>query len=203
MKVRPLAIPHAFEFTPTIQRDDRGVFLESYRFEAVEEAVGHRLDLRQANVSVSSTGVARGIHYAQVPPSQAKYVSVSRGAVIDFIVDLRVGSPAFGAWEAVRLDDVDRRAVYIAEGLGHAVMALTDDATLTYLCSTVFTPDRELTIALTDPDIGLEFPLKVREGLVSPKDIAAPSLESAKDGGVLPHWDDCVALYNELAAGTD
>jgi dTDP-4-dehydrorhamnose 3,5-epimerase len=75
------------------------------------------------------------VHYADVPPSQAKYVTCLRGAVLDVVVDIRVGSPTFGSWDLVRLDDIDRRAVYIAEGLGHAFMALTDDATVSYLCS--------------------------------------------------------------------
>ena len=88
--------------------------------------LGYRLDVAQVNCSVSRRGVIRGIHFADVPPGQAKYVSCVAGAILDVVVDLRAGSPSFGAWEAVRLDDESRQAVFLAEGLGHAFMALSD-----------------------------------------------------------------------------
>ena len=135
VKIRPLSIAGAWEITPQQHGDPRGVFLEWYRHDRLAEVVGHRLDLAQANLSVSARGVVRGIHYADVPPGQAKYVTCASGAVLDVVVDLRVGSPTFGRWEAVRLDDVDRRAVYLAEGLGHGFCALTEGATVVYLCS--------------------------------------------------------------------
>ena len=102
----------------------------------------------------------RGIHYADVPPSQAKYVTCVRGAVLDVIVDIRVGSPAFGRYDAVRLDDDERAAVYLSEGLGHAFVALTDDATVVYLCSEVYSPTREHGITPPDPDLGIEWPAR-------------------------------------------
>ncbi|MCZ9337371.1 dTDP-4-dehydrorhamnose 3,5-epimerase, partial [Streptomyces sp. TRM76130] len=96
------------------------------------EATGYDLSLAQANCSVSRRGVLRGVHFSEVPPGQAKYVTCVRGAVLDVVVDLRTGSPGFGRWEAVRLDDDTRHAVFLAEGLGHAFMALSDDATVVY-----------------------------------------------------------------------
>ena len=102
MKIRPLAIEGAFEIIPAQHGDSRGLFLEWYRFDRLAEAVGHPLRLAQANLSVSARGVVRGIHFADVPPGQAKYVTCSRGAVLDAVVDLRVGSPTFGQWEGVR-----------------------------------------------------------------------------------------------------
>lgn len=198
---RELSIPHAFEFTPRVHGDARGKFLEWYRFEAVEEAVGHRLDLRQANTSVSSRGVVRGIHYALVPPGQAKYVTVAHGAVLDFIVDIRVGSPTFGEWDSVLLDDVDHRSVYLAEGLGHAFVALTDTATVSYLVSDVFNAEREFGVSISDPQVALEFPGGV-DALLSPRDEAAPTLAEAAASGLLPLWNDCLAHYAALAAAT-
>ncbi|HYJ74288.1 MAG TPA: dTDP-4-dehydrorhamnose 3,5-epimerase family protein, partial [Kineosporiaceae bacterium] len=123
MEPQPTAVPDAYVLTPVQHGDERGTFLEWFRSEQLE-AVGHPLGLAQANLSVSRPGVVRGIHYADVPPGQAKYVTCVRGAVLDVVVDLRVGSPAFGRWEAVRLDDRERRALYVAEGLGHAFCAL-------------------------------------------------------------------------------
>lgn len=177
--------------------DERGRFLEWYRFEPLEEAVGHRLDLRQANTSVSARGVARGIHYALVPPGQAKFVTAVHGAVLDFIVDIRVGSPTFGRWESVLLDDVDHRSVYVAEGLGHAFIALTEGATVTYLVSEVFNGDREFGIDMADPEIGLDLPAELSPPSMSARDRVSPSLAEAADRGILPSWDDCLAHYAE------
>src|SRR4051794_4772416 len=133
MQLRTLSVDGSWELTPRQHADDRGVFLEWFKAEEFERGVGHRLELKQANTSVSKKGTVRGIHYADVPPSQAKYVTCLHGAVLDVVVDIRVGSPTAGRWDAVLLDDKDRRAVYIAEGLGHAFMALTDGATVSYL----------------------------------------------------------------------
>ncbi|MGV8881077.1 MAG: dTDP-4-dehydrorhamnose 3,5-epimerase family protein [Rhodoglobus sp.] len=196
MQIRPLKIPGAFEFTPVIRGDKRGAFLETYRHEQMQEAAGHPLDLRQANMSISAKAVARGIHYALVPPGQAKYVSAPRGAFIDFIVDIRVGSPTFGQWDSVVIDDVDRKAVYLAEGLGHAIVALSDDATVTYLCSEVYNPERELSLNLLDPEIGLTFPFDSDTLIVSPRDVEAPTLAEAASLGLLPTWDECQAFYD-------
>ena len=96
---------------------------------------GHAFDMRQANCSVSAAGVLRGLHFAQLPPSQAKYVTCVKGSVFDVVVDIRVGSPTYGRWDSVLLDDVDRRSVYLSEGLAHGFLALQDDSTVMYLCS--------------------------------------------------------------------
>lgn len=198
MQIRELSIPDAFEVTPKQFGDDRGVFLEWYRFDRLENAIGHPLDLAQANTSVSKRGVVRGIHFADVPPSQAKYVTTTRGAVLDFVVDIRVGSPTFGQWDSVLLDDEDRRALYIAEGLGHCFVALTDDATVSYLVTSTFNAEREHGIDPLDPDVGLIYPEAAGELLLSPKDTAAPSLEQAAASGLLPTWEAARAYYDSL-----
>lgn len=198
MQIRELSIAGSFEVTPRQFPDDRGAFWEWYRFDALAEAVGHPLDLRQGNGSISKRGVVRGIHFADVPPSQAKYVTVTSGAVIDYIIDIRVGSPTFGKWEAVRLDTVDRRAVYIGEGLGHAFVSLEDDSTVTYLVSEVFNPTAEHGVTPLDPTIALEFPAEAGEPLLSPKDLEAPTLLEAEAAGLLPTWQDARAYTSSL-----
>ena len=199
MRTRPLSIPGAVEFTPVPHGDDRGVFFEHYRFEPLQAEIGHPFTVRQGNTSVSRRGTVRGIHYALVPPGQAKYVTTLRGAVLDYVIDLRVGSPAFGTWDSVRLDDVDRRALYLSEGLGHCFVALSDDAVVSYLVSEVYNPERELGISPRDPDIGLVFPDEAGDPLLSPKDLAAPSLQQALDDGLLPSYDECVAYERTLS----
>ena len=152
MQIRELDIPDSYELTPRQFGDDRGVFLEWYRADVLESAIGHTISLAQANTSVSRRGVVRGIHFADLPPSQAKFVTATHGSVLDFVIDIRVGSPTFGQWDSVLLDDVDRRAIYIAEGLGHCFVALTDDATVSYLVSAPFNAAREHGINPLDPE---------------------------------------------------
>ena len=203
MQIRELKIPDSYEIVPKQFGDDRGVFLEWYRFDRLAEVVGHAIDLRQANTSVSKRGVVRGIHFADIPPSQAKYVTATHGAVLDFVIDIRVGSPTFGEWDSVLLDDVERRAIYLAEGLGHCFIALSEDATVSYLVTDTFNPGREHGINPLDAEIALEFPIAADELLLSPKDTEAPSLAEAAASGLLPSWEDARAYYESLNKGAD
>jgi dTDP-4-dehydrorhamnose 3,5-epimerase len=197
MKFRELSIEGAWEVTPQQHGDPRGLFMEWYRFDHLEKVVGHPLRMAQGNLSVSARDVVRGIHFADVAPGQAKYVSCVRGAVLDVIVDLRVGSPTFGRWEFVKLDDVDRRSVYISEGLGHGFCALTDDATLSYVCSETYNPTGEHAVHPLDPDLGIEWPAGVPQ--LSARDDAAPSLAEAIEAGLLPDYEECLRFRRSLS----
>ncbi|MFG3530549.1 dTDP-4-dehydrorhamnose 3,5-epimerase [Streptomyces sp. NPDC047917] len=197
--MRQLSIEGAWVHEPKVFPDSRGSFHEWFKASELSEAVGHTLRLAQANFSVSSRGTLRGVHFADVPPSQAKYVKCVRGAVLDVIVDIRVGSPTYKQWEAVRLDDVDHHAVYLAEGLGHAFMALTDDASVSYLCSEGYAPGREHGINPLDAELGIEWPEGIAP-LLSDKDAAAPSLAEAEEQGLLPSYEACQAYYAQLRA---
>ncbi|WP_405712543.1 MULTISPECIES: dTDP-4-dehydrorhamnose 3,5-epimerase [unclassified Streptomyces] len=197
--MRQLSIAGAWVHEPKVFPDSRGSFHEWFKASELSEAVGHTLRLAQANFSVSSRGTLRGVHYADVPPSQAKYVKCVRGAVLDVIVDIRVGSPTYKRWEAVRLDDADHHAVYLAEGLGHAFMALTDDASVSYLCSEGYAPGREHGVNPLDPELGIEWPQGITP-LLSDKDAAAPSLAEAEEQGLLPTYEACQAYYAQLRA---
>jgi len=191
VQFRELGIAGAWEITPRQFGDDRGLFLELFKAPAFVEHVGHPLDLQQANLSVSAAGVVRGIHYADVPPGQAKYVTCPRGAVLDVVVDLREGSPTFGRWEGVLLDDRDRRAVYLPEGLGHGFCSLEDASTVVYLCSAGYAPEREHGVHPLDEDLAIGWPTHGRDGAplelqLSGKDEAAPTLREARAAGALP-----------------
>lgn len=204
MLIEPLSIDGAWEVTPRKFGDPRGLFMEAFRSELLAEVIGHRFDLQQQNLSVSAAGVLRGVHFADVPPGQAKYVSCAQGAIFDVVVDIRVGSPTFGAWDAVVLDDVERRAVYVGEGLGHAFVALEDNSVVTYLCSAGYNPAGEHGIHPLDPDIGIEFPTTARDGsplefTLSDKDSAAPSLAEAADANLLPDYGDVIRFVRQLA----
>jgi dTDP-4-dehydrorhamnose 3,5-epimerase len=198
MQIRPLTIADAFEITPTVIGDERGLFLESYRGDKLAEAIGHRPQIVQTNVSVSSRGTLRGIHFADVPPSQAKYVTALTGSLVDFVVDIRVGSPTFGQWDSVVLDATDRRAVYLPEGMGHAFAALEDHTTAMYLVTAPYAPAREHGIHPLDPEVGLVLPEGMTQPLLSAKDSTAPTLSEARETGLLPRYDECVSYYRSL-----
>jgi dTDP-4-dehydrorhamnose 3,5-epimerase len=191
MEVRELDIPGAWEITPAVHGDSRGLFFEWLTDREFRAFAGHRFDVRQANCSVSSAGVLRGLHFAQLPPSQAKYVTCVSGSVFDVVVDIRLGSPTFGRWASVVLDDSDRKTVYISEGLAHGFRALQDNSTIMYLCSAEYNPQREHTICATDPVLGIDWPLV--DGVaasMSDRDAAAPSLEEVRAEGLLPSWEE-------------
>ncbi|MDU0314719.1 dTDP-4-dehydrorhamnose 3,5-epimerase [Phycicoccus sp. M110.8] len=198
MQIRPLSVVDAYEVTPRQFPDERGLFLESFRGDLLAEHVGHAPRIVQTNVSVSSRGTVRGIHFADVPPSQAKYITALTGSLIDFVVDIRVGSPTFGQWDSVLLDTRDRRAVYLPEGMGHAFVALEDHTTAMYLVTAPYNPGREHGIHPLDPEVGLTLPDGMESPLLSPKDASAPSLAEAQASGLLPRYADCQDWYRGL-----
>jgi len=201
VEVTPGSIEGVWLFTPILRADDRGVFLESFKSSTFSDATGHDFDLQQMNISVSRAGTVRGIHFADVPPGQAKYVQCLDGRIVDVVVDIRVGSPTFGQWQMIELDSEDRRSVYISEGLGHAFCALSDSATVGYLCSEPYAPAHEHGIHPLDPDIGIKRPGNEPFQL-SDKDAAAPSLVEAQASGLLPTWQGCQEWVTGLRAGS-
>ena len=199
MDIRPLAIGDAWVCTPTAYVDARGAFLKWFRADRLAEVTGRAFTPVQANHSVSARGVIRGVHYVDVPPGQAKFVYCPRGAVLDVVVDLRVGSPTFASHAAVVLDDTDRRGVLVSEGLGHAFCALSDGADVTYLVSTSYDPRTEHGVNPLDPALGLPWPADVA-AVLSAKDRDAPGLEQARSLGLLPSYDACRTWYDARRA---
>lgn len=189
MDVRELDIAGAWEIMPQLHSDSRGLFFEWLTDRGFTGFAGHRLDVRQVNCSVSAAGVLRGLHFAELPPSQAKYVTCLSGSVFDVVVDIRLDSPTFGRWDSVVLDDRDRRSVYISEGLAHGFLVLQDNSTVMYLCSTEYNPQREHTIAATDPALAIDWPNGL-ELVLSERDAAAPTLDQVRAAGLLPRWEE-------------
>jgi dTDP-4-dehydrorhamnose 3,5-epimerase len=198
MQIRQLDIAGAWEITPQLHADARGLFFEWLTDRGFTSFAGHRLDVRQANCSVSAAGVLRGLHFAQLPPSQAKYVTCLSGSVFDVVVDIRVGSPTFGKWDSVLLDDRDRRSVYLSEGLAHGFVALQDNSTVMYLCSAEYNPQREHTIAATDPALAIDWPTE-HKLVLSDRDAAAPTLDEVRAAGQLPSWDETRTFIRGLS----
>ena len=198
MQATPYSISGGWRFDPVLRPDDRGVFLESFKEYVFVETVGHSFNLAQMNISVSRAGTVRGVHFADVPPGQAKYVQCFSGKILDIVVDIRVGSPTFGQYEAIELDADSRSGLYISVGLGRAFCALSDSATVGYLCSEGYSPEREHGIHPLDPDLALPWP-QGEHSVLSPKDAAAPPLAEAIASGLLPQYRECVEFISGLS----
>ncbi len=184
--IEPLSIHGAYRVTPVAHKDERGELYEWYRPDLLAEATGADWCVQQANVSQSRRGALRGIHFADVPPGQAKYVTCVQGRVADVVVDLRVGSPTFGRWIPVELDARTKSAVLISEGLGHGFQALTPDTTVMHLLSQRYNPAIEHAVHPLCPTLAIRWPIP--NPVLSPKDRQAPSLPEAAAQGLLPTY---------------
>lgn len=199
MKIVEMSIRNAFRLQPERFPDRRGQFFEAFRADTLSDAIGYPFVVRQGNYSTSRRNTLRGIHGTTLPPGQGKLVTCVRGAVLDVVVDLRVGSPTFGAVEMTRQEEDSGIAVYLADGLGHAFLALTDDACMNYLCSEPYIPGTMIEINALDPALAIPWGL-TQAPIMSDKDAAAPDLADAT--GSLPTYDECLAFYAALKAGS-
>lgn len=163
---------------PTIFRDERGFFLESYHQVRYAE---HGIDavFVQDNHSLSRAGVLRGLHYQDLSAPMAKLVRCSRGAILDVAVDLRAGSPTFGRWVAVELSDENARQLYVPVGFGHGFLTLSEVAEVQYKCSGFYAPAAEGAVRWDDPEIGIAWP--IADPVISAKDRAARSLAEYRE----------------------
>ncbi|KFZ77424.1 dTDP-4-dehydrorhamnose 3,5-epimerase [Amycolatopsis sp. MJM2582] len=198
MQARKLAVEGAIEFTPRVFPDDRGLFVSPFQEEAFAEAHGGPLfPVAQTNHSMSKRGVVRGIHYTVTPPGIAKYVYCARGRALDIVVDIRVGSPTFGKWDAVLMDQQDFRTMYFPVGVGHAFVALEDDTVMSYMLSAGYVAQNELALSALDPALGLPVGTEV-EPTLSERDQAAITLAEAERQGLLPDYATSVELERQL-----
>jgi 5-epimerase len=193
MQVRELAIAGAFEFTPDIHTDQRGLFVAPYQEAAFAAAVGHSFSAAQLNYSRSARGVVRGLHFTRTPPGQSKYVYCAGGHAVDVMLDTRVGSPTFGQWNSVELGNGSFRAVYFPLGVAHSFVALQDDTVMAYMVSSGYVAEQELAIHPLDEALGLPWPKDITP-ILSPRDRAAPTLAEALAAGLLPRYEDCAAF---------
>lgn len=187
MRIAETAVPGAYVITPRHLVDERGAFFEHFRAERLAETLGHPFVPRQINYSVSRRNTLRGIHSVAIPPGQAKYVTCVRGALRDIVVDLRVGSPAFGTYESTLLDAESGRGLYIPEGVGHGFLALTDDTCICYVLSSEHVPGTQIDINPLDPDLALPWGFD-EPPVMSEKDAHAPGVVEAEAAGVLAKW---------------
>ncbi|HRO88144.1 MAG: dTDP-4-dehydrorhamnose 3,5-epimerase [Chiayiivirga sp.] len=172
MKLIETDLPGCLIIEPRVFGDERGFFYESWNKAKLAE-VGLTVDFVQGNVSASSRGVLRGLHY-QWPNPQGKLVSVLEGEVYDVAVDIRRGSPTFGRWSAVMLTAANRRHFYIPEGFAHGFAVVSERAVFTYQCTAAYDAAADAGIRWNDATLGIDWPLA--EPILSDKDARAPFL---------------------------
>ena len=182
MKFVDQAIPGIILVEPDVHRDERGFFLESYHVGKYQEA-GIKEDFVQDNHSLSRQGTLRGLHM-QIQHPQAKLIRVLRGEIWDVAVDLRRGSPTFGQHFGVELSADNHRQLFVATGLAHGFLVMSEEAEVEYKCSDIYDPDGELSVAWNDVEIGIPWPIE--DPILSDKDLQAPSLAEVMDR--LPNW---------------
>ena len=172
MKIIETSLPGALRIEPVVHGDERGFFLESFRFDRLEEA-GVTLSLVQDNHSRSREGIVRGMHFQ---PGQAKLVRCVRGAIFDVIVDIRAGSPTFGKWDGYELNDETHHQLLVPNGFAHGFCVLSEIADVTYKVSAYYDPAAEGGFRFDDPEVGIEWPLPADRLIASARDTSAPTL---------------------------
>lgn len=173
MKTIETNLPGVLIIEPRVFGDSRGFFFETWQQQRYE-AAGIIAEFVQDNLSFSTKGVLRGLHYQQ-PHAQGKLVSVIQGEVFDVAVDIRIGSPTFGQWTGVMLSGDNHRQLWIPEGFAHGFCVLSDTAYFTYKCTDIYTLSAEGGIIWNDSDIGIDWPIK--EVSLSDKDKIYPRLK--------------------------
>lgn len=186
MELIPLGIEGAWLAESPVWKDDRGSFREWFKAEDVKSATGRDFGIEQANVSVSSKGTLRGIHYSIAPRGQAKLITCVLGSIQDVIVDIRSDSKTFGQWVDVELRGDSGKAIFISEGLGHGFLALEENTAVAYLVSTPYSPDHEFEINPLDKDIDISWKMESKVLKISEKDKWAPDLLDLKSINLLP-----------------
>jgi dTDP-4-dehydrorhamnose 3,5-epimerase len=173
LKVTETKIPGAVVLEPRVFGDERGFFMETWNAGRYEEA-GLPASFVQDNLSFSRKGVLRGLHF-QNPDQQGKLVQVLQGEVFDVAVDIRVGSPTFGEWEAVVLSSENKRQFYVPEGCAHGFLVTGDSALFSYKCTAKYNQGAEGFVLWSDPELGIGWPTEAPPTL-SEKDRAARPL---------------------------
>jgi dTDP-4-dehydrorhamnose 3,5-epimerase len=186
MNLIPLGIDGAWLAESPVWSDERGFFREWFKAEDVKSAIGRDFGIEQANISLSSRGTLRGIHYSIAPRGQAKWITCVSGSIKDIIVDIHPTSQTFGNWIEVELSGNSGKAVFISEGLGHGFLALEDNTAVAYLVSTPFSPTDEFDINPLDKEIGINWGMDFSELKISEKDKNAPTLAERLNQRKLP-----------------
>ena len=181
MKFTPQSIPEVILIEPTVHGDNRGYFIETFRQDIFDKAVGYKVNFVQDNESKSSRWVLRGLHYQLPPYTQAKLVRVIEGSVLDIAVDIRKSSPTFGKYVSVELTAENKHQLFVPHGFAHGFVVLSDSATFTYKVDNYYAPEHDRGISFDDKDLAIDWQLPLDTLQLSDKDKNHPTLANAKD----------------------
>jgi len=174
-------IPEVVLIKPEMHGDDRGYFIETFRQDLFEKAIGYRVNFVQDNQSKSKKGVLRGLHYQLSPFSQAKLVRVLEGRVLDVAVDMRKSSPSFGQHVAAELTAQNKHQLFVPHGFAHGFVVLSESATFAYKVDNYYAPAHDRGISFDDPRLGIDWVLSLVDLKLSDKDKNHPFIANAKD----------------------
>lgn len=180
MKATETLLKGCYILEPTVFKDDRGYFFESYNQTAFEQAIGEKVDFVQDNQSYSQKGVTRALHYQVGEHAQAKLVRVLQGKVLDVAVDLRKGSSTFGKHVAVELSAENKKQLFIPRGFAHGFIVLSETAEFFYKCDNYYHKASEGGIIYNDPELNIDWILPEEEIILSDKDAELPLLKNAR-----------------------
>jgi len=180
LKFIPQSIKDVILIEPTIHGDDRGYFIETFRQDLLEEAIGYRVNFVQDNESKSTKGVLRGLHYQLPPYTQAKLVRVIEGSVLDIVLDIRKSSSTFGQHVSLELTAQNKRQLFVPHGFAHGFVTLSDSTTFAYKVDNYYLPEHDRGIAFDDEQLKINWQLLAEELQLSDKDKTHPSLANAK-----------------------
>ena len=179
MKFVETSLVGIIRIEPTVHRDGRGYFMETWQSRRFAEH-GISAEFVQDNVSRSTRGTLRGLHY-QIEQAQGKLVRVIEGEVYDLAVDLRKSSPQYGQWVGEVLSAENKHQLWVPPGFGHGFLVLSETAEFAYKCTDYYAPEFERSIRWDDPDIGIEWPLvDGKQPMLSPRDADAPLFKDAE-----------------------
>ncbi|MDC0430156.1 dTDP-4-dehydrorhamnose 3,5-epimerase [Candidatus Thioglobus sp.] len=181
MKFTPQSIPEVILIEPTVHRDDRGYFVETFRQDLFEKAIGYKVNFIQDNESKSTKGVLRGLHYQLPPYTQAKLVRVIEGSVLDIAVDIRKSSPTFGQHVSVELTGENKHQLFVPHGFAHGFLVLSDSSTFSYKVDNYYAPEHDRGIAFNDSDLAINWQLPLEILQLSDKDKNHSNLANTKD----------------------
>ena len=178
MKIIAQTIPDVFLIEPVVHGDERGYFVETFRQDLFEKAIGHEVDFIQDNESKSSKGVLRGLHFQLPPFAQSKLVRVIEGEVLDVAVDIRTGSPTFGQHVAVKLSAQNKSQLFVPRGFAHGFVVLSDTAIFSYKVDNYYSAESDRGLAFDDAALNIDWLLPKNELKLSDKDQNQAGLDS-------------------------
>ena len=177
MKITKTSLIGCYIIEPTVFKDDRGLFYESYKKVEFEDQLGERVNFVQDNVSASKKGVLRGLHYQKGNHAQAKLIQVLKGEALDVVVDLRKGSKTFGKHFKLMISSTNKKSIFIPKGMAHGFLALTEEVIFSYKCDNYYNYMAEGGIVYNDIELNIDWEISADKAILSKKDLSLPALK--------------------------